>query len=92
MQIGGAREKAHVWTDGPKRQGRASEDERLGRGAGTASPDQLVLVVPRAGGEAGSLDTSSHRILKVFTEGSWVNGLRIFIGPFPDNLDVVLLG
>lgn len=40
-------EEAHVWTDGPKRQGSAGEDERLERGAGAASPDQLVLVVPR---------------------------------------------
>lgn len=53
MQIGGARrakcgrKKAHVWTDGPKRQGSAGEDERLERG-----PDSIARPAG-AGGSSG---------------------------------------
>lgn len=98
MQIGGARrakcgrKKAHVWTDGPKRQGSAGEDERLERGRAQHRQTSWCWWFLGAEGGAGSLDTSSHCILKAFTEGSWVNDLRIFIGPFPDSVDLVLLG
>ena len=69
-----------------------AEDERLEPGRARHRQSSWCWWILGAEGEAGPLDSSPHCTLRAFTEGSWVSGLRIFTGPFPDNVDAVLLG
>lgn len=98
MQIGGARrancgwKKARFWTSRPKCQGSGAEDERLELGRARHRQSSWCWWLLGAEGEAGPLDSSPRCTLGAFTEGSWASGLRILTGPFPDNVDAVLLG